>query len=198
MQKSKRFICPREGWFTNLLDRKSRIPIEIKYILVTVMGVAVIWFGIRFAFGSNNPFYVVASESMLPKLKVGDLLIVKHDYVGFTAFNDLKIGDIIVFKTPGVTSDGQHKIIVHRVAQIVNDNDGNRIIRTKGDANPSSIPFLDYPIREKNYIGKVVYIIPHIGLLTRLISPPINYIIIAAIIGTMLFYLRRGMKERVS
>ena len=198
MRKSKRFICPTEGGFTNLLDRKSRIPIEIKYIVVTVIGVTVIWFGIRFAFGSNNPFYVVASESMVPKLNVGDLLIVKHDSVGFTAFNDLKIGDIIVFKTPGVTSDGQHKIIVHRVAQIVNDNDGNRVIRTKGDANPSSIPFLDYPIREKNYIGKVVYIIPRIGLLTRLISPPINYIIIAAIIGTMLFYLKRGMKERVS
>ena len=60
-----------------MLNKKPRIPIEIKYVIVTIIGVAIIWFGIRYAFGSNNPFYVVASESMVPKLNVGDLLMVK-------------------------------------------------------------------------------------------------------------------------
>ena len=180
-----------------MLDKKPRIPIEIKYVIVTIIGIAIIWFGIRYAFGSNNPFYVVASESMVPKLNVGDLLMVKHTNAGSYSFNGLNIGDIIVFRSPGVTNEGEHRIIVHRVAEIVTDNKGNEIVRTKGDANPSSIPFLDYPIREKNYIGKVEYIIPRVGLLTRIISPPVNYIIIAVIIVIMFLYLRRGMKEKI-
>ena len=180
-----------------MLDKKLRIPIEIKYVIVTIIGVAIIWFGIRYAFGSNNPFYVVASESMVPKLNVGDLLMVKHTNAGSYSFNGLNIGDIIVFRSPGVTNEGEHRIIVHRVAEIVTDNKGNEIVRTKGDANPSSIPFLDYPIREKNYIGKVEYIIPRVGLLTRIISPPVNYIIIAVIIVIMFLYLRRGIKENI-
>ena len=180
-----------------MLNKKPRIPIEIKYVIVTIIGVAIIWFGIRYAFGSNNPFYVVASESMVPKLNVGDLLMVKHTDAGSYSFNGLNIGDIIVFRSPGVTNEGEHRIIVHRVAEIVTDNKGNEIVRTKGDANPSSIPFLDYPIREKNYIGKVEYIIPRVGLITRIISPPVNYIIIAAIIVIMFLYLRRGMRENI-
>lgn len=180
-----------------MLNKKPRIPIEIKYVIVTIIGVAIIWFGIRYAFGSNNPFYVVASESMVPKLNVGDLLMVKHTNAGSYSFNGLNIGDIIVFRSPGVTNEGEHRIIVHRVAEIVTDNKGNEIVRTKGDANPSSIPFLDYPIREKNYIGKVEYIIPRVGLLTRIISPPVNYIIIAVIIVIMFLYLRRGIKENI-
>jgi signal peptidase I len=71
----------------------------------------------------------------------------------------LKLGDIIAFRTFGITNSGQHEIIVHRVAQIVNDNHGDRILRTKGDATADSIPSLDYPIFQQNCIGKVVYIV---------------------------------------
>ena len=52
----------------------------------------------------------------------------------------MKIGDIIVFRTFGTTDTGQHELIVHRVVQIVNDTNGQRIIRAKGDAIDSSIP----------------------------------------------------------
>jgi hypothetical protein len=34
-------------------------------------------------------------------------------------FKSLKIGDIIAFRTNGMTESGQHEIILHRVAQIV-------------------------------------------------------------------------------
>jgi hypothetical protein len=47
---------------------------------------------------------------------------------------------------------------------VVNDpSNGQRIIRTKADANPNSIPGVDYPIFQRNYIGKVVYVIPQLG-----------------------------------
>ncbi|HYA82593.1 MAG TPA: hypothetical protein VEH06_03965, partial [Candidatus Bathyarchaeia archaeon] len=59
-------------------------------------------------------------------------------------------------------ASGNHTTTVHRVARIATEN-GQRIIRAKGDANPDSIPGVDYPIFERNYIGKVVYVIPQLG-----------------------------------
>ena len=178
-----------------MLDKKkeSKIPNEIKYIIIIIIiGIAIFWLGFRLAFGVYNPFYMVASESMVPVLNVGDFIIIQHNF----PFNSLKVGDIIVFKTPGVTTEGEHKVIVHRIAQIIiitgNDNaNNNRIIRTKGDANSHSIPLLDYPIREGDYIGKVIYVIPKVGLITKAISPPVNYIMIGLILIFLFFYLKK-------
>jgi len=184
-----------------LLDkekRSSKVPVELKYVIIVIVGVAVIWLGIRLVLGVNNPFYVVASESMVPVLKVGDLLIVQHATMGSNApasFNDLKIGDIIVFRSPGIIEDtGQREVIVHRVADIQTDSHGERIITTKGDANDASIPGVDNPIRVQQYVGKVVYVIPGLGLITKVISPPVNYIIIAVILA-ILFVNRLGRRK---
>jgi signal peptidase I len=97
---------------------------------------------------------------MVPNLNIGDLLVVDHNY----NYNNLKVGDIIVFNTPGVNDKGQLLTIVHRVADIItlpnvlgsnggvisNSKGHNvssyniiKIIRTKGDANPSSVRLLD-------------------------------------------------------
>ncbi|MGI0018317.1 MAG: signal peptidase I, partial [Nitrosotalea sp.] len=99
---------------------------------------------------------------------------------GHVNFDQLKVGDIIVFNRP----DGHDKVIVHRVAEILNKDP--LVIRTKGDANPGSIPGTDFPITKGDYIGKVVYVVPQIGYVTRILTPPINYIIIAVIVGIML------------
>lgn len=160
---------------------------EIKYVIIIAIGIAIIFLGIRLALGVANPFYVVASGSMIPNLNIGDFVIISHNI----PFDSLKIGDIIVFRTAGTTDEGQHEIIVHRVAQIVNDNHGLRVIRTKGDANSESIPFLDYPIRDQNYIGKVIYVIPQLGLITDALRPPTNYILIGLILIVLIYYLRK-------
>ena len=62
-------------------EKRIKIPNEIKYVIIAVIGIAIFWVGIRVVFGVNNPFYVVASDSMVPKLKIGDLLMVQHDSV---------------------------------------------------------------------------------------------------------------------
>jgi signal peptidase I len=99
--------------------------------------------------------YVVTSNTMYPTLRQDDIVIVDSN----ARFGSLKVGDIIVFKTYGTNNSGQHETIVHRVAEIRTDQSNNRtIIRTKGDANPGSIPGVDYPIFQQNYIGKVVYL----------------------------------------
>lgn len=103
----------------------------------------------------HSSFYLVQSDTMLPALRRGDILGVENR----TSFNDLKIGDIIVFKSPGLREDtGEHEIIVHRVAKIYTTPQGERIIRAKGDANPNSIYLIDYPVTSDRYIGKVLFI----------------------------------------
>ena len=158
----------------------------LKDIIIVVIGVLIIWMGLRIVFGTENPFYVVSSGSMVPVLQVFDVLVVQ----GNDPFESVKVGDIIVFNRPA----GQDRVIVHRVAAIIDDDPYT--IRTKGDANPASIPGTDFPITNKEYIGKVAYVIPQIGYVTRILTPPINYIIIAAIIAVMIGkQLRKTKKE---
>jgi signal peptidase I len=159
---------------------------EIKYVIIIAVGITIILLGIWFAFGELNPFYVVASGSMIPNLNINDFVIVSHN----VPFNSLKVGDIIVFKTYGTDDSGQHETIVHRVAEIVTDpSNGQTIIRTKGDANPDSILGADYPIFQPLYIGKVVYVIPKLGVITDILHPPTNYILIGLILVGLIYYL---------
>lgn len=167
-----------------LNKRGSKIPSVIKDIAIVAIGVAIVWLAIRVVFDTANPFYIVSSGSMVPSLNVDDVLIVRDG----GSFESLKIGDIIVFDRP---SDGA-RVIVHRVVAIGTHPQEGRVIMTKGDANPSIIDGVDFPITEKEYIGKVAFVIPGIGLITRAISPPVNYIIIAAILALLLFsHLKR-------
>ena len=161
---------------------------ETKYAIIIAAGTAIVLLGIWFSFGELNPFYVVASGSMIPNLNINDYVIVSHS----VPFNSLKVGDIIVFKTYGTDNSGQHITIVHRVAEIVTDPiNGQKVIRTKGDANPDSIPGADYPIFEQNYIGKVVYVIPKLGIITNVFHPPTNYILVGLILVGLIYYLRK-------
>ncbi|HWY33660.1 MAG TPA: signal peptidase I [Nitrosopumilaceae archaeon] len=148
----------------------------VKDVIIVAIGIAIIWIGLRITFGTENPFYVVSSGSMIPNLNVFDVIVVQ----GNVPFDHIKVGDIIVFNRP----NGHDRVIVHRVAEILQNNP--LVIRTKGDANPGSIPGTDFPITKQDYIGKVEYVIPQIGYVTRILTPPINYIIIAVIIGIML------------
>ena len=159
----------------------------IKDIVIVGVGVLVIWIGLQVAFGTQNPFYVVASGSMIPVLEVYDVLIVQ----GHEPFENIEIGDIIVFNRP---SD-HNRVIVHRVVSILDDNP--RTIRTQGDANPGSIPGTDFPITEEEYIGKVAYTLPQVGYVTQLLKPPINYVIIAIVVGVMIVkQLGKKKKEK--
>ena len=170
-----------------MLDKdKSKLPVAIKDVVIIGAGVVAVWLVIWASFGSN-PFYVVSSGSMEPVLQINDVLIVRDG----GSWGELRVGDIIVFNRP----DGGDRVIVHRIVDIDEDSDGDITIRTKGDANPSSIPGTDYHIREDDYIGKVIYVVPGIGVVTKVISPPVNYIIIAIILA-ILFFNRLGRKDK--
>ena len=148
----------------------------IKDIIIVAACVAVIWIGLTAYFGAQNPFYVVSSGSMYPELAIYDIIVIS----GHVYFDDVKIGDIIVFDRPKDHS----KVIVHRVVAVVDDDP--KTLRTKGDNNQNSMVGTDYPITNEEYIGKVVHVVPQVGFITKILQPPINYIIIAVIIGIMI------------
>ena len=152
----------------------------VKDVIIVIVAIAVIWISLQVVFGTSNPFYVVSSGSMIPTLEVYDVIVVE----GNTPFQDVKKGDIIVFYSPAKYELGEERVIVHRVDSIISEEP--RTLQTKGDANPRSMKNVDYPITEEIYLGKVEFIIPQVGYITQILQPPINYIIIAIIIGVMI------------
>ena len=159
----------------------------IKDIAIVAIAVIVIWLGLQAAFGTQNPFYVVASGSMIPALEVYDIIVIQ----GHEPFAAIQVGDNIVFDRP---SD-HNRVIVHRVESILSEDP--LTVRTQGDANPSWIRGTDYPITEEEYIGKVQYIIPQVGYITQILKPPMNYIIIAVVIGVMIIKQFTNKKKDV-
>lgn len=89
---------------------------------------------------------VILSNSMLPYIEKGDLVIIKK-----TGLHDIKINDIIEYKVGGVH-------IVHRVINIKEANKGHIYI-TKGDNNDA----VDRPVYDEQIVGKVVGYIPKLG-----------------------------------
>ncbi len=69
----------------------------------------------------------VQSDSMLPTMKTGDLIIVKE-----TDLYSLKVGDVITFYS---IVDGRRILVTHRITEI-NEFENTRSFVTKGDNNP--------------------------------------------------------------
>ena len=161
----------------------------VKDIIIIIVVIAVIWIGLQVIFGTANPFYVVSSGSMIPALQVYDVIVVE----GNTPFQDIEKGDIIVFYAHAKYERGEERVIVHRTHLVMSENP--KTVQTKGDANVGSLGGTDYPITEKIYLGKVEYVIPQVGYITKILQPPINYIIIAVIVGIMVV---RHLSQRKS
>ncbi|WP_415280968.1 signal peptidase I [Candidatus Nitrososphaera sp. FF02] len=137
-------------------------------VALVVASLALAWLAMRAALNVENPVYAVYSESMVPALELGDVAIIRNG-PGYS-FHDLKAGDIIIFHT----DDAGGRVIIHRVVEIYADvQTGERLVKAKGDNNLQSYEGLDYPIRENDYYGKVVGVIPKIAILSANLNPAI-------------------------
>lgn len=164
-------------------------------ILISAIIIIAFFMSIRLYLGEFNPVYVVVSGSMIPTLQVGDVVVTQNDGHGIggsaqSAFDHLKKGDIIVFKAPDdFDEQGNPRTIVHRVIFVgLEPRSNEQVVATKGDNNPESYLGLDFPLMKSNYIGKVIIVIPKLGLIIQLLKPPVNYILIAIIIGVFIVY----------
>ena len=187
---------------------------DIKIIIVISIIFVIAFISLRLVLSGSNPFYVVASGSMVPVLNINDLIIV-WGKDNNTNFNSAKVNDIIVFRA--FDPSEENKTIVHRVVKIFQPGErlaGNeafnnlcdqmalpfsvpfKVIMTKGDANDCSIPYVDIPITEKNYVGKVIYTIPQVGIIPQILKPPVNYIIMAVIAGLLIASFVKSNKKQ--
>ena len=97
----------------------------------------------------NVQIYTVLSGSMEPTYKVGSLIYVKE-----VDTNELKENDPITFQLTNKT------IATHRIVDVQEDEKGNRLFQTKGDANQKVDERL---VEESEIIGKPIFTIPLLG-----------------------------------
>lgn len=133
----------------------------------------------------STPFLVVASGSMEPTIRIGDIIVVRGVNV-----EELKVGDIIVFNPPEPYYNGVPW--VHRIISVQKVG-GEIYIKTKGDANLYPDPFT---ITKSNIIGVVMFKIPYIGLISlNLIQWIIPIIIIALAVIIVKIFLNSKQKS---
>lgn len=122
--------------------------IIINLIVITTRGILKQDYPIIFGYS----YFEIASNSMYPELKKGDIVVVK------LSNENIKKGDIITFKDDSFYT-------THRIEKI-KDN----IVTTKGDANNVS----DDEITKNDIVGKVIFKLRYLGILISIIKKPIT------------------------
>ena len=109
----------------------------------------------------------VATGSMRPTLKEGDLIIIN------TKEKNYKVNDIITFY------DINGSFVTHRLVSLNQEN-----IITKGDANNTE----DEPLPKENIVGKYLFKLSGVGIILASLRNPLVSIMIL-IIGILICYL---------
>ncbi len=194
---------------TNWKNKKSRLR-HLHYLvyLIPVALIIVGYFAISFATNEASPFTIVTGVSMQPTILAGSIAMISR-----VPFDQLKVGDIIVFTPPLASSSGgcdsspgpsltQESsgapcFVIHRIVDIL-DTGGQIQIKTKGDNNPGSIPGIDFWITQQLYVGMVILQLPVAGYITQ--APYNEYLgilLLALFIGELLWE-RRAPSQQIS
>ena len=143
--------------------------------LIIILGfIGAFWLGLRAYLQTEYPLLAVASESMVPTLNKGDLIVVQGGLNVSMVVAQYETGDIIVFHKPG----NPDELIVHRAVEKINDG-----LKTKGDNNSNA----DYWIvTDDELVGKVVGVIPYLGNVPLYVHTPTGITIILLIIVVLI------------
>lgn len=136
--------------------------------------------------------YVVLTGSMLPEIKVYDVVITKKATV-----SELKEGDIITFASSDSRFAGT--IITHRIIKKNYDAENNKYtFQTKGDNNNVADSAL---VEENNIYGKVILKIPKLGYLQEFLATDGGWIIVVlipclAVVSYDIVKITKGLKRK--
>ena len=141
-------------------DERSELAKTI-FLLVIVIVSTLGGYGVFMVImGTSSPLVVVTSGSMIPTLERGDLLLLQG-----RAAEDIGVGDIVVYTTPGYDAP-----IVHRVVSI-EEVDGEIRYYTKGDNND----YVDAGYRtHEDIVGVLVTRIPYLGHISLFLKTEIG------------------------
>ena len=109
--------------------------------------------------GGYSTFRVVTG-SMEPTISTGALLVCKD-----TSIEKIEKDDIVCYRSK--TAEIYGSIVTHRVVSVQTDEDGERYLETRGDANLSSDP---YYVKQDNLIGKVTWYSEETNILNDILS----------------------------
>lgn len=147
---------------------------------------------IRAMKGDNSPpvfnAYVVMSGSMLPQIKIKDIVVTKR-----VPEERLKVEDVITFISPDERLGGI--TITHRIKEkFYDDSIKGFYYRTKGDNNNISDPAL---VPYDNILGKVILKIPKLGYLQDILASKGTVIIVIIIPCLVIFSydIMKGLKS---
>ena len=143
----------------------------IKYILIVFLLLFVfVVFLQRFSNNKvsffNYRIFAVVTGSMAPKYNVGDILISKD-----VPAEDIKPGDTISYVGKNYNFEG--KIITHEVVDILKDEDGKLMFKTKGINNL----VLDPIVKEDQVYGVVKHKSPVLSFIYKIVNTTAGFYI---------------------
>ncbi len=154
----------------------------IKIILLVLLVLFVIFTAYQ-KIMPNNPSvfgfrtYSIITNSMYPKLKKGDVILIKEQKM-----DSYKVGDIVTFK--GMDGDLKGKIVTHQIVGITKEN-GKRIFYTKGLKNISDDP----AVYEEQMLGKFIYKFFIFSIIEKIMETKIGFALIIIIpLGLIYFF----------
>ena len=112
--------------------------------------------------------YVMYGGSMGSTAPLGSVALIQDVPAG-----SLKVGDVIVFRPPSTGEPRQP--LMHRIISI-EEADGQRVFRTKGDANQSADP---WQLRLTGEGGRLVHVVPYVGYLLWLFQTRTGWAFVA-------------------
>ncbi len=158
---------------------KGELLKTVAMFALVVICVGGFWLALRVALRTEFPLHAVVSESMVPTLQVGDLLVVQGILKASEINAIPETGDVIVFRSPRNPSE----FIVHRAITKTHKDD-SYYFRTKGDNNRSQDA---WEVHESLVIGRVVGRIPLLGYLKIYLGRPWGIALFIILILTLLF-----------
>lgn len=136
---------------TKQIKRNEKAESTLSWVITSIASIAIIWFSV-----GVFPVYpsVIATGSMEPMIKPGDVILVKK-----IDGNEAKLGDVIQFRKDNI-------LISHRIMEVIEEDNVKKYI-TKGDNN--SVEDSD-PVLPEQIKGKIIKVVPKIGWPTLLIK----------------------------
>lgn len=99
-------------------------------------------------------------------------------------YETFEVGDIAVFQTPD-----RDIPIVHRILEIIQDNNGKQYFLTKGDNNEHFDMSLYRNgkrwLPRESMLGKIVAMVPHLGMFTLFLT---EHVVIKCLLITVVIY----------
>lgn len=178
-------------------SKPLRIIFGIFKTLLTIVLIAMLLVIIVQRVSNNNlsiggyRIFAVASQSMMPEYKVGDVLVAKE-----VKPSEVKVGDDLVYL--GLKDDFANKIVTHRVMHVSEEN-GVYSFDTKGIANE----IMDPTVNQEQIYGIVSYKTVFLSLIGELMTKASGYFTLCTIVAVMVsfqivkafFYNKNGENE---